>query len=593
MAGIKYHEAQDIKFNVKKICFVLGMSHVNLERVYCIRSHESSSRNIIARCHALPKILQQVLEIEPAYVIEILSEKYDKMPEEEQIKTLIHELCLPKEENIVIESNEGITIQPIGDFIDKEFKKSKKINKSNSIEWIIPNEEYRVFSYDFQKEEVKLNQINKLIRRKNKNKTTVEITSRDGRVITTSPEHPVLFTKNLNSYKTPKRKRVVVKNLPAKDILNQKGIPRLLELFLLPQLDREINEVNLAEIIKNNSQYNNLFIEKDYVYKKGVKGIKIPIRFKLDKELGFFFGLYLSEGSIDHKAGSVSFSFNKKEKKYHEFVKKILEKRFGAKPKERKLHKGSCIVVYTYSRLLQEVISDILGFYQKARCKKIPSFVYYSPTEFVAGIVDGWFAGDGYASYNPKIKAVTISAFSKSKELIFGMLLLLAKLGIACRLRRKQQDIRIESFFVPKFYNHCKSLIDSKNMKTKVLSIKKMKHEDRIKHLRFLKIRKVQLKEYRGKYFYNLEVDKNNNFMHASGIFTHNCHIPKTFGGGFRHHDFVNRRTIDKLYKEFKKNEKYFTEQRPVPKPSVTIPEEDDKKSEDFSNQNSLFDFSS
>jgi hypothetical protein len=90
-----------------------------------------------------------------------------------------------------------------------------------------------------------------------------------------------------------------------------------------------------------------------------------------------------------------------------------------------------------------------------------------------------------------------------------------------------------------------------------------------------------------------LEVDKNNNFMHASGIFTHNCHIPKTFGGGFRHHDFVNRRTIDKLYKEFKKNEKYFTEQRPVPKPSVTIPEEDDKKSEDFSNQNSLFDFSS
>ncbi len=97
MAGIKYNEALDIKFNVKKICVVLGMNHVNLNRVYCIRSHESSSRNIIARCHTLPKILQQVLEIEPAYVIEILSEKFDKMSEEDQMKTLIHELAhIPK-----------------------------------------------------------------------------------------------------------------------------------------------------------------------------------------------------------------------------------------------------------------------------------------------------------------------------------------------------------------------------------------------------------------------------------------------------------------------------------------------------------------
>jgi hypothetical protein len=55
-----------------------------------------------------------------------------------------------------------------------------------------------------------------------------------------------------------------------------------------------------------------------------------------------------------------------------------------------------------------------------------------------------------------------------------------------------------------------------------------------------------------------LEVDKNNNFMHASGIFTHNCHIPKTFGGGFRHHDFVQKRTIDKFYRMYKEKEKKF-----------------------------------
>jgi predicted metallopeptidase len=90
--SIKYNEALDIKEKIGKIVSVLDMKHVNLARVFCIRSHDSSSRNIVARCHALPKIMQQVLEIEPAYIIEILSEKFDRMSEEDQMKTLIHEL---------------------------------------------------------------------------------------------------------------------------------------------------------------------------------------------------------------------------------------------------------------------------------------------------------------------------------------------------------------------------------------------------------------------------------------------------------------------------------------------------------------------
>jgi predicted metallopeptidase len=90
--SIKYNEAVDIKEKIRKIVSVLDMKHVNLSRVFCIRSHDSSSRNIVARCHALPKIMQQVLNIEPAYIIEILSEKFDTMSEEEQMKTLIHEL---------------------------------------------------------------------------------------------------------------------------------------------------------------------------------------------------------------------------------------------------------------------------------------------------------------------------------------------------------------------------------------------------------------------------------------------------------------------------------------------------------------------
>jgi len=126
MAGIKYHEAQDIKDAVRRIITVLGMDHVNVDRVYCIRSHGTSSNNIVARCHALPKILQQVLEIEPAYVIEILSEKFDRMSEEDRIKTLIHELLhIPKTFGGGFRHHDFVHKRTIDKFY-KEFKKSEK-----------------------------------------------------------------------------------------------------------------------------------------------------------------------------------------------------------------------------------------------------------------------------------------------------------------------------------------------------------------------------------------------------------------------------------------------------------------------------------
>ena len=30
-------------------------------------------------------------------------------------------------------------------------------------------------------------------------------------------------------------------------------------------------------------------------------------------------------------------------------------------------------------------------------------------------------------------------------------------------------------------------------------------------------------------------------------------HIPKTFGGGFKHHDYVTDENVNKCYKEYKK----------------------------------------
>lgn len=75
----------------------LNMTHIDPERVVCVTSRGTKSRNIIARCHVLPRIMQKALSVDSHYVIELVSEKYSKLSDEEKIKTLIHELLhIPK-----------------------------------------------------------------------------------------------------------------------------------------------------------------------------------------------------------------------------------------------------------------------------------------------------------------------------------------------------------------------------------------------------------------------------------------------------------------------------------------------------------------
>jgi predicted metallopeptidase len=93
---IKYRSAPDIQARVESIATKLGFRHP-ANRIVCVRSTGSASRHVLARCHALPRIMQFALASEAHYVIEVISEKFDKLSEEEQDKTLIHELMhIPK-----------------------------------------------------------------------------------------------------------------------------------------------------------------------------------------------------------------------------------------------------------------------------------------------------------------------------------------------------------------------------------------------------------------------------------------------------------------------------------------------------------------
>ena len=97
MLTIKYAEAPDVKILADQIMDCLGLFHIVPQFVHCYRSEGSKSKRIIARIHGLGKIWQEALRQPPAYVIEVISERYDKLSDEEKEKTLIHELLhIPK-----------------------------------------------------------------------------------------------------------------------------------------------------------------------------------------------------------------------------------------------------------------------------------------------------------------------------------------------------------------------------------------------------------------------------------------------------------------------------------------------------------------
>jgi predicted metallopeptidase len=89
---IQYDLAEDINGRVKGIIRRLNLTHIDGTRVICLRSRGSGSKRVIARCHGLSRVMQLALDQDPHYVIEVLSERFDRLSKEDQTKVLIHEI---------------------------------------------------------------------------------------------------------------------------------------------------------------------------------------------------------------------------------------------------------------------------------------------------------------------------------------------------------------------------------------------------------------------------------------------------------------------------------------------------------------------
>lgn len=88
---VDWQDAPDIKSRALKLVTDLKMDWILFERIYFYRSNFSKAR-AYARTWGLPKLWQISLGVEPAYMIEVLSEHFDKLSIKDQDKVLLHEL---------------------------------------------------------------------------------------------------------------------------------------------------------------------------------------------------------------------------------------------------------------------------------------------------------------------------------------------------------------------------------------------------------------------------------------------------------------------------------------------------------------------
>ena len=125
-----WEKAPDVQRDVNEILNILDLPYIKGSKIFCYRTQGSKSRSY-ARIWSFPKIFQDALGLEPAYVIEVLSKYYDKLDPQERIKVIIHELLhIPRNFSgaLVPHITQSRHLHKAADMLFEEYKR-KVINK--------------------------------------------------------------------------------------------------------------------------------------------------------------------------------------------------------------------------------------------------------------------------------------------------------------------------------------------------------------------------------------------------------------------------------------------------------------------------------
>jgi replicative DNA helicase Mcm len=177
-------------------------------------------------------------------------------------------------------------------------------------------------------------------------------------------------------------------------------------------------------------------ISKYYEKRTNARAIKTKIA--LNKDFGFFLGLFLAEGSLTKGTvyiDSISAELKSKIAGWTESIninsKTMPERIFASSRSFCRFLEAECY--------FGEKIGSGKGSGSRRKC--VPDFAYFAPKEFVSGLLSGLFSGDGYFTDNRKCEyksRLMVGLSTTSKNLAEGALELLAGAGIFAKVREKK-----------------------------------------------------------------------------------------------------------------------------------------------------------
>ena len=189
---------------------------------------------------------------------------------------------------------------------------------------------------------------------------------------------------------------------------------------------------NKGRFVRTLSRSNTTNISTGYVYPFTTNrdGARIPDQLPLNAENGLFLGLFLAEGNVDVKSGYVGITNNSLE--ICQFVHDWFESHRISTTEESHVNAigGTTTTVRGFSTVLAKLLDTICG--HGAGNKRVPAEAFAAPMDFVKGLLNGYFSGDGTLTHN------SIESGSASQELTEGITMLLSRLGVFAKMFKTQ-----------------------------------------------------------------------------------------------------------------------------------------------------------
>lgn len=170
-----------------------------------------------------------------------------------------------------------------------------------------------------------------------------------------------------------------------------------------------------------------------YLHKANGFVSHIPDKIPLDNDFGFFVGLYLAEGWVTKTFLGISNNDEQVRKRITDFCDRYGVTYHLVTSNGKNVRKGVSNDLKVHSVLLARLFKNICD--TGSENKRVPEFAYTAPDEFIKGLINGYYTGDG--SVNKKDGSVNAS--SVSENLILGISFLLSYYGIFGRQSNHQQ----------------------------------------------------------------------------------------------------------------------------------------------------------